>query len=48
MKILKNCFQNLKGLYKLDTKHVSHAPKKDFQKSNFFRFLKRGVKGVKN
>ena len=41
MKILKNCFQNLKGLYKLDTKHVSHAPKEDLLKSQKFEFLKK-------
>ena len=39
MKILKNCFQNLKGLYKLDTKHVSHAPKEDLLKRQNFEFF---------
>ena len=31
-KILKKYFQNWKGLRKLDTRHVPHATKKDFQK----------------
>ena len=48
MIFLKKYFQNRKGLKKLGTKHVQHAPKKDFQKSqNFEFFKKKGVKGVK-
>ena len=43
MKNLKNLFQNQKGLQKLDTKHISLAPKKDFQKKeNFWVFSKKG------
>ena len=46
MKILKKYFQNWKGLQKLDTKHVPHAQKKIFFKSqNFEYFQKGGVKG---
>ena len=29
---LEKYFQNQKGLKKLDTNHVPHAPKEDFQK----------------
>ena len=36
MKILKKYFQNRKGLKKLDTKHVPHAPKEDFQEKSKF------------
>jgi len=35
-KILKKYFQNQKGFKKLDTKHVPHAPKEDFQKKSKF------------
>ena len=48
MIFLKKYFQNRKGPQKLGTKHVPHAPKEDFQKSqNFEFFQKRGFKGVK-
>ena len=43
MKTLKRYLQNQKGLKKLDTKHVPHNPKENFE---FFQ--KRGVKGSKN
>ena len=33
---LKKYFQNQKGLQKLGTKHVPHAPKEDFQKKSKF------------
>ena len=36
MEILKKYLQNRKGLKKLDTKHVPHAPKGDFQKKSKF------------
>ena len=36
MKILKKYLQNQKGLQKLDTEHVPHAPKEDFQKKAKF------------
>ena len=39
----KKYFQNWKGLKKLGTKQVPHAPKEDFQKkSNFWVFFKKG------
>ena len=44
MIFLKKYFQNRKGLQKLDTKHVPHAPKEDFQKkSKFLVFSKKVV-----
>ena len=43
MIFLKKYFQNRKGLQKLDTKHVPHAPKEDFQKkSKILVFSKKG------
>jgi len=36
MIFLKKYFQNEKGLKKLGTKHVPHAPKEDFQKKSKF------------
>ena len=46
---MKKLFQNQKGLQKFDTKHVSLAPKEDFQKNKTFdSFSKKGVKEVKN
>ena len=43
MIFLKKYFQNQKGLQKLGTKHVPHAPKEDFQKKvKIFSFFKKG------
>ena len=36
MIFLKKYFQNRKGLQKLGTKHMPHAPKEDFQKQSKF------------
>ena len=36
MIFLEKYFQNCKGLKKLDTNHVPHAPKDDFQKKSKF------------
>ena len=37
-------FQNRKGLQKLDTKHVPHVHKENFQKKSiFFVFSKKGA-----
>ena len=46
MIFLKKHFQNRKGLQKLGTKPVPHAPKEDFQKkSKFWVFSKKGGYG---
>ena len=48
MKMLEKYFKNQNGLQKSHIKHVPHAPKKIFKKSqNFEFFQKRWVKGVK-
>ena len=48
MIFLKKYFQNQKGLQKLDTKNVPHAPKEYFQKNKkIFFFQKRGLRGSK-
>ena len=48
VKKLKKLFHNQKGLQKLHTEHVPHAPKKDFQKKlKFGVFQKRGLGDVK-
>ena len=49
MIFLKKYFQNQKGLQKLDTKHVAHAPKENFQKSKKIELFKKGgLRGSKN
>ena len=39
MFFLKKYFQNRKGLQKLSTEHVPHAPKEDFKKKVIFIIL---------
>ena len=50
MKIFKRFLQNRKGLQKLDTKHIPHVPKEDFQKKvkilSFFN--KGGLRDLKH
>ena len=49
MNFLKKYFQNRKGLQKLGTKHVPHAPKEDFKKVKILSFFKKwGLRGSKN